>query len=225
MIPVLAALLIASEKRENKADCYKKISQWYWSAVFTISYSSAADTQMTAHYIDMNLWFDDDEQTPRVVLEARRDIGSLDLKGVQSSSSAIYKGILSLLALEGSNDFEKNQSLEFSPNNEKDHIFPKSVSVGFSKNKHIESVLNMTWLSKETNNRKRDKKPSVYIPDFVQAKYADNVEDFKKVLSTHLIDEKAFDYLAGDNFENFIDVNETKFVALFTKCDVENRKN
>lgn len=217
MIPVLAALLVVSEKKENKADCYKKISQWYWSAVFTNAYSSAADTQMTAHYIDMNLWFDDDEQTPRVVLEARRDIGNLDLKEVKSSSSAVYKGILSLLALEGSNDFEKNQSLELSPNNEKDHIFPKSVSVGFAKNKHIESVLNMTWLSKETNNRKRDKKPSVYIPDFIQAKYANNDEDFKKVLSTHSIDEKAYDYLVSDDFENFIDTRERNFKKVIKK--------
>jgi len=208
MIPALAALVVTASKKENKADCHKKIQQWYWSAVFTNAYSSGADTQMTADYIDMSLWFDDDAQVPRVVLEARRDINTLSLRGISSSGNAVYKGVLSLVALEGANDFEKNQSLELARSNDKDHIFPKASSSGFAKHKHLESVLNMTWLSKDTNIRKKAKRPSEYIPEFVKEKYSGNAEEFKKVLATHFIDENAYNALVKDEFDAFLDTRE-----------------
>ncbi len=208
VIPVLAALITTAKKKVNQAECFAKIRQWYWSALFTNSYSSGADTQMTADFVDVSLWFNDDEQIPRIVIEARRGIDNLNLKEITSSGNAVYKGVLSLLALEGAKDFETNLSLEFSRGNDKDHIFPKAQSVGFSKYKPVESVLNMTWLSRETNNRKRAKKPSQYLPEFIKEKYSDDENLFKNVLATHFIDDKAYGYMILDDVENFLDTRE-----------------
>lgn len=207
-IPILAALMHDAEKKENKPDCYSKIKMWYWSAVFTNAYSYGVDTQMSADYKDVNLWFDDDSQIPRVVLEARREVPSLDLKIVTSSGNAIYKGVMSLIALEGAYDFETNLSLDLSRNNDKDHIYPKASGSGFSKNKYIESVLNMTWLSDETNNRKRAKKPSEYVMEFIDEKYSKDEKIFKNILKTHFINEQTFEFLKSDKLDEFINSRE-----------------
>jgi hypothetical protein len=53
--------------------------------------------------------------------------------------------------------------LENAPNNDKDHLFPVKE---FGNKRDINSVLNITWMSDETNrNIKRYEKPSVYIPN------------------------------------------------------------
>ncbi len=208
MLPVLAALLHVAASKSDKAACYGKIRQWYWSAVFTNAYSSAAESQMTADYTDVILWFNDDSQLPRVVQDARRDMATLGLKQVDSGSDAVFKGVFSLLALKGAKDFEKNLPLEFSRDNEKDHLFPKAASSGFSKSPHVWSILNMTWLSDATNGRKTNKKPSEYIAEFIKEKYGGNEDAFKKVLESHYIDDAAYGCLIADDLDGFLAARE-----------------
>lgn len=218
VIPVLAALLTVAKKKSNKAACFAKVKQWYWSSVFTNAYSSGVDSQMSADFVDVSLWFDDDEQIPRVVREARKTVPGLDLQAVAASGNAIYKGVLSLLALRGSKDFETDLTLEFSPSNDKDHIFPKAPSAGFAGYKGVESVVNMTWLSKETNNRKRAKRPSVYIPEFIHERYADDSQRFQEVAATHLIDRTAYHYLLEDSAESFMAAREKNIKRHIQSC-------
>jgi hypothetical protein len=204
MVPVLAALLNEAGRRENKAVCYEKIRQWYWSAVFTNAYSSGADTQMTADFKDVVTWFDDETSIPRVVRQARKEVDSLDLLEITQAGNAIYRGVLCLIAMQGAYDFESGLTLENSRENDKDHIFPRSVSHGFGRHPNVESVLNMTWLSKATNIRKSAKKPSAYIPDFITAKYNGDELAFKEKLKGHFIDDEAYDCLAKDDFDGFV---------------------
>lgn len=204
MIPVLAALLNVAESRENKAICYGKIKQWYWSAVFTNAYSSGAESQMTADFKDVTLWFDDDTNLPRVIRAARKNIDGLDLIEIKQTSNSLYRGTLSLLAIKGSEDFESGQKLENSRKNEKDHIFARSIRGGFGDNPNIDSVVNMTWLSKETNVRKSMKKPSVYIPEFIKVKYGGDKDKFRSVLESHYINDEVYVHLSNDNFAEFL---------------------
>jgi len=206
MIPVLAALLDEAGRRENKAVCYEKIKQWYWSAVFTNAYSSGADTQMTADFKDVVVWFDDETNIPRAVRQARKVIDNLDLLEITQSGNAIYRGVLCLIAMQGAFDFETGLALENSRENDKDHIFPHSVNHGFGKHPNVESILNMTWLSKATNIRKSAKKPSVYIPEFITARYSGNESAFKEMLYGHFIDDEAYGCLIKDDFDGFVAV-------------------
>src|SRR3989344_5978861 len=66
----------------------------------------------------------------------------------------------------------------------------------------------MTWLSNETNNRKRAKKPSEYIREFISEKYDGEVSEFKKILRSHFIDDTAYDSLVKDDFDGFISARE-----------------
>ena len=74
MIPILAALLKEINSRDNKAECFSKVRTWYWSAVFTNSYSSAVDSQLTADFKEMREWFDSDTKVPRTVNQMRSEL-------------------------------------------------------------------------------------------------------------------------------------------------------
>lgn len=204
MLPVITALLKVIENKDNKAECYKKLNKWYWSAVFTNAYSSAADSQMTQDFKELRTWFDKDSEIPKTIIQMTRELSNIDLRDIQAKSNAKYRGIMSLLALEGAKDFDTSQTLENARNNDKDHLFPKSFKFGFGSNKFINSILNMSWMSEDTNRKiKRFKKPSVYVKEFIKEKYQ-NEEEFKNILKTHLINEIGHDCLLSDDFEKFI---------------------
>ena len=218
MIPVLTALLKIIDTKDKKAECYKKLNRWYWSAIFTNAYSSAADSQMTQDFKEVRNWFDDEEKVPKTIIQMTREISNLYFRDIQSKSNAKYRGIMSLIALEGAKDFDTSQTLENARGNDKDHIFPKSFNFGFGSNKHIHSVLNMTWMSESTNRKiKRYKKPSSYVDEFVKSKYNNDKNQFFEVLKSHFISQKAFDYLIEDKFEEFISEREDKILSKIKK--------
>lgn len=126
----------------------------------------------------------------------------LNLRDVRTKGSALFKGVLSMLALEGAQDFDTKQVLENAPNNDRDHIFPIAK---FGSEKDLASVLNMTWMSGETNRHiKGYKKPSVYIQKFIEDKYAGNESEFLEMLKTHMINSTAYNFMKKDDFEGFI---------------------
>lgn len=211
MLPILAALLKEIERRENKSECYKKLDIWYWSSVFSNAYSSSVDSRLTQDFKEMLEWFKDDNKIPRGIIVARREIMTIDFRDVQSHGSAMFKGILSMLALNGAKDFDTELTLENAKVNHLDHIFPKGKRAGFSDYSDIDSILNITWMSKRTNEKiKECKKPSVYIKEFINdSKYKERTEqDFKEILKTHFINDKAYEHMLNDNFEGFIETRQ-----------------
>lgn len=205
-IPILAALLKEISNRDNKIECNEKLKIWYWASVFSNAYAGAVDTQLTIDFREMREWFDDDKRTPRTVEIARGKVGSsrfhADLVETRSKGSAIYKGVLSLVALEGAHDFNTGQTLENARGNDKHHIFPRSE---FQSERFINSILNMTWMSEETNRKLIvDQRPSKYIRSFIEEKYGGNQNTFIKALNSHLINNAAYEHLLQDNFEGFI---------------------
>lgn len=212
MLPVITALLKVIEDKDNKAECYKKLNKWYWSAVFTNAYSSAADSQMTSDFKELKIWFDNDSEIPKTIVQMTKELSTIDFRDIQAKSNAKYRGIMSLLALEGAKDFDTSQTLENARNNDKDHLFPKSFIFEFGSNKFINSILNMSWMSEDTNRKiKRFKKPSVYAREFIKEKYC-NEEEFKTVLKSHLINERSYDYLISDEFEKFINERQKTII-------------
>ena len=73
------------------------------------------------------------------------------------------------------------------------------------KNPQINTILNQTWLSAETNRKILGaKKPSKYIQEFINDKYNGDTSKFKEVLSTHFINDEAYDLMLKDDFNGFI---------------------
>lgn len=200
-IPILASLLKEIEGRSNKVECNNKLDIWYWSSIFGESYSGAVDSQLTTDFREMKKWFEGNE-IPRIVERIRREYkATTNLRDIQSTSNATFRGILSLIALKGGVDFNTNRSLENARTNDKHHIFPKAPF----KNPRVNTVLNYTWLSGETNRKiVGAKRPSIYIREFIKEKYDGNESKFKEVLSTHFINNDAYDLMLIDDFDGFI---------------------
>jgi len=204
MIPILTSLIkemdVAFKDKTKK--CYDKIGNWYWTSVFSNAYSSAADSQKTSDHKDMLNWFKTDDEIPRGISKFRFNFQNLDLKSVEQRSNAMYKGVLCLIALKGGNDFDKNRSVA-DKKYDQDHIFPKSK---FGDSENVNSILNITWLTKDTNSRiKNAKLPSIFVKQTIDEKYNKDEKDFLETLKTHFINEQAYEHIQNDEFEEFLD--------------------
>lgn len=215
-LPMLAALLARLSQSPNEAAGHKKIHEWYWSAAVTAAYSSGADGQMASDFKEVTLWFDNDNAVPSVVLDARNKLVGINLLDTDEQSSVLYKATLSLVALAGAKDFATGENLENARENQKDHMFPKSPTIGFGKHKNVDSVLNMTWMSGQTNMLiKKAKKPSEYVPLFIAEDFGQKEALFVECLKSHLVDGLAYDALKADDFDAFLSVRQSQIKKSF----------
>lgn len=206
MVTMSSALLKEIDARSDKDRCFRKMDMWYWASVFTNAYSGSVDSTMSAHYKELLSWFDDESQVPGVVNQARREVDSMDLTKIRQHGNVVYKGILSLLMLEHAKDFAEKKEVGHAPSYQKHHIFPKGCPVS-GPAYLIDSILNITWLTKGTNQRiTKAKQPSTYLEELLAEKYDGNVEELLEVLKTHFIDRTAYEYMLKDSegFEQFL---------------------
>ena len=208
MIPVLTSLLkeVESKFKDVQKKCLDKLKNWYWSSVFSLAYSSAVDSKKTSDFKEMIEWFANDELIPKSIKKFRSDYRILlDLKNVEQQSNAIYRGVLCLIAIKDGNDFDKNTSV-MNRKNHKDHIFPRST---FSNYENINSILNMTWLTTDTNQRiKKARSPSVFLKDTIHNKYDQDEKAFLETLECHFINYEAYKCMKENNFPKFIEERE-----------------
>jgi len=118
------------------------------------------------------------------------------------------------LALEGAKDFDTNQELRAARDNDKDHLFPRSKKHGFGSHKDVESILNITWMSKATNRRiKRYRNPSEYLKWFIANRYNNEENEFTKNLETHLVSKTAYESMLRNDFESFLNKREELIIS------------
>lgn len=204
-LPMISALTIKAAEFQNHQDIFRKIHQWFWSSCLISAYSSSVDAQMASDFKELILWFSQEDAIPNIIMKARNSLSTMSFIDANEQSSALYKSILSLIALKGAKDFVTSRNLENARENQKDHLFPRSNYLGFGKNKNIDSVLNMTWMSSDTNMFiKRAKKPSEYISLFIKNYYNQQEQKFIDVLDTHFIDDSCLQFMKDDNFDNFL---------------------
>ena len=157
-------------------------------------------------------WFSNDQSIPKSIKRFRLDYPLLiDLYNVEQKTNAIYRGILCLIAIKGGYDFDNNRSI-INQDYERDHIFPTSK---FKKYENINSILNITWLTPDTNNRiKRAKSPSAFLKETLRIKYDNNEKEFLQTLESHFINHEAYQYMMQNNFEKFINEREKTILSL-----------
>ena len=208
-LPVLMALLKKKDDIKNvrKEELDKKIDNWYWSAVLTNAYSKSSETQMARDIKEVENWFENNDEAPDVVKRARDDWESNEamqhLKNdvTYKRQNSTFKAIICLIGLRGAKDYISRNDYGGRVNNDIDHIFPESK---YRDNEYVDSILNLTLLSKNTNIYKRNKLPSEYINYFVSNYYSKSEEDFKEILKTHFINDEAYEAMKDDNFEAFL---------------------
>lgn len=72
-------------------------------------------------------------------------------------------------------------------------------------------------ISKETNRRIKDKKPSEYLADMV--KKLGSIEKTRAVLASHFIDDAGYDAMSNDDYDAFILARERMIVKeILLRC-------
>lgn len=198
----LAVLLHAVEQRRGGESMFRMVDTWYWSNVFTQRYDSAVDTKSHQDMKDF-LQLVDEGTSPGWM--QRISVDGLDLN-VDEPRSAVYRGLMCLVVMKGARDFINGQAANLK-SCEDDHIFPQAK---FSENPNVNSILNRTLISPESNKIKDDKRPSEYLP-LLLAKHGGNEFALRKTLESHFINEGALEAMRQDNIEAFLESRQREF--------------
>lgn len=204
MLVPLATIIdfVTTGKLETKEN-YDRIDRWYWAAVFSNRYDQAVDTTSASDFITLKDWISGESKAPDFIKEF--NFGTVDLD-IDKQSSAIYRGVISMIVLNGALDFKTGQPPQFGKEKiQDDHIFPKSVYKDHC-------IVNRTLIS--TNAEKSDKKPSEY---FKRKLGEHGKEKFKMILESHIIPEDALDCLLNDDLQTFIEKRKQAIISNLRK--------
>lgn len=173
---------------------------------------------MASDYKEVKNWFIDDGAIPEYVRIARQLIETtdFDLKTTDRASSALYKGVLCLIAKEGARDFLNGNPPEFSLLNDH-HIFPKSKANQYQEGKFINSILNRTLIAESTNkNYIKAKTPPEYIEKISKDQNI-NQNVLASRFTSHFIDKSAFESLLQNDLSKFFQIRDSIIRAALKK--------
>lgn len=201
IVPAFSAALQAAG-RASHSDRLKanfKVRDWYWASVFTNRYSGSVESTAARDVLEVTKWIDDDNARPHVITEFSTRLDDLDLRDEKRIGQATYNGVLNLLILNGARDWMSNR-----PPNADDvddhHIVPKSWGRANHLGSRIDSILNRTLLSSETNRKIiGSQHPNRYLDTWMKEEKNESL--VRETLRTHLISDDAFDILLRDPFE------------------------
>ena len=203
MLVPLAVLLEAVETHKGGKEMYDKLDKWYWASVFTQRYDSAADTKTYQDVREIKCWLEGGNP-PEWLTNLSVDRIDVD---VDEPRSAVYRGLMCLIVLEGAKDFITGQPANLNECDD-DHIFPRAK---FKNERNIDSILNRTLISTQSNKRKGNKKPSEYLPLFRQS-HGNDEKRLLETLQSHLISPEAYEAMQRDNFQSFIKARRQTFI-------------
>jgi hypothetical protein len=125
----------------------------------------------------------------------------------------VYLGHPALVALKGAKDFQADDSIEFHTL-EDHHIFPKAYL-----RKHIgsdgetlpasliNSIVNRTLISAQTNRRISRSSPSKYVEKLVPTDHC------AEIMGSHFIDADGLEAMESDNYDMFVDARELSLMT------------
>ena len=181
----------------RRLDALRKVRHWYWASVFTNRYSGAVESTSARDFQDLRQWFDSDLAEPGLIEEFRERFRGLDLRKETRRGTSVYNGIFNLIVLRGARDWITGTS-PMHDDLDDHHIVPKSWGKNESPPTSIDSILNRTPLSADTNrNVIRNRLPNEYLPELIEANSEVGV---RATLESHLIAPVAFDILLRDPF-------------------------
>jgi hypothetical protein len=209
ILPAFAALQVEAGQlpAEQRLDAQRKIRLWYWASVFTNRYSGAVESTAAQDYREIKTWYVDDNAEPGSISEFQRDIGNLDLRRETRRGTSVYNGVFNLLVLNGARDWISGNAPQHGDLDDH-HIVPKSLGSEYALSTSIDTILNRTPLTSETNREViRDRLPNEYLPELIATNGKDEV---MRILESHFISARAFEILMKNpftpsDFEKFIE--------------------
>ncbi len=220
ILPVFAALNMTAGKQpaSTRLDAFNKVKRWYWASVFTKRYGSAVATTTARDYREVGAWMEGGP-IPDAISSFLPSSENLRLREFTRQNAAIYNGVINLIVLRGAKDWYTGQD----PNPEDvddHHIIPKSWGRKHGLGNAIDTVLNRTPLSSDTNRSVIGSSlPHEYLPDLIAKNGEDKVRD---IFESHLIPREAFDILLNQNPftpKDFMDFTEAREHAIRSAID------
>ncbi|MCB9903806.1 MAG: DUF262 domain-containing protein [Planctomycetes bacterium] len=199
ILPAFASLLatVRALPSSRQLDAQRKLRHWYWASVFTVRYSGSVESTTSRDYLDVKLWFEDDDVEPGLIAEFAARFRSLDLRGEVKRGTSVYNGIFNLLVLGKACDWATGAAPQHDDLDDH-HIVPKSWGQKQKLGKAIDTILNRTPLTAGTNRKViRDRLPNAYLPELIEANGESLV---RATLESHCISPAAFDILMRDPF-------------------------
>lgn len=232
LVPVLAALRAEIDARKLGEGPRTDLRHWYWCNVFLERYSSAVESKSRKDYAEMLAHWTDGKPEPAVFGDARVRIGAdgFTVRDSASYAAAIYSGIFCLLALQRARDWRRGESIQLQDLQDH-HIFPQAYlrRHELTKRIRVNSIVNRTLISDETNNKIKDKAPADYL---------NNVEIFpsrpiESLLEPHFLTKNAVDIMKqakedvsnetmDEIYDRFLRAREEGIIAAIRKaCGLE----
>ena len=199
ILPVFAALqtVLSRLPAPRQLDAQRKLRHWYWASVFTNRYSGAMESTSARDYLDMRAWFDDESAEPGLIAEFGVRFKSLDLHRETKRGTSVYNGIFNLLVIRGARDWMTGTVPQHDDLDDH-HIVPKSWGKEKGLGTAIDTVLNRTPLTADTNRKViRGRLPNQYLPELIAASGETSV---RATLESHFISPVAFDILLREPF-------------------------
>lgn len=199
ILPAFAALQVAARQlpANCQLDAQRKIRYWYWASVYTNRYSGSVESMSARDYLDVKAWFEDDVAEPALIAEFRARFKALELRRETKRGASVYNGIFNLLVLRGARDWMTGNVPQHGDLDDH-HIVPKSWGKEQKVGTIIDSILNRTPLTAETNRKViNDRLPNEYLPELIAANGESTV---RAILESHFISPAAFDILSRDPF-------------------------
>ncbi|GIX46088.1 MAG: hypothetical protein KatS3mg131_0299 [Candidatus Tectimicrobiota bacterium] len=203
MLVPLAAVLHVLKQRGAGEDAYRKVDRWYWASVLSQRYDSAVDTKSYQDVRDMRRWVEENFEPDWLESVAAETVDF----GVEEPRAAVYRGLMCLIARQGARDFLTGQPADLHTCQD-DHIFPRRYGA--------ETILNRTLISKETNNRKRDKSPSAFLRECL-AGHGNDESRLRATLRSHFIREDAYQAMQRDDLQDFLACRQRALTAAVGK--------
>ena len=208
ILPAFAALQSHAKTLppSRQLTAHRRIRHWYWASVFNNRYSGSVESTSARDFLDVKAWIEDDDAEPAFVLEFTNQFRSLDLRKQIKRGTSVYNGVFNLLIVCGARDWVTGRVPQYGDLDDH-HIIPASWGAEHIKGGQINSILNRTPLTADTNrNVIRDRPPNEYLPEWIQANGENTV---RAILESHLISPAAFAILlrvpfGPDDFEAFI---------------------
>lgn len=200
ILPAFSALQtqVQTLPANRQLDAQRKIRHWYWASVFTNRYSGSVESTTSRDFLDVKAWFDDDNAAPGLLEEFRTRFRSLDLRKELKKGTSVYNGIFNVLVMRGAKDWMTGKVPMYDELDDH-HIVPKHWGKEAGLGSGIDTILNRTPLTADTNRKVIGKKlPNEYLPGLIKA---NGEKAVRSTLATHYISAEAFDILLRDPFK------------------------
>ncbi|MEZ5246313.1 MAG: DUF262 domain-containing protein [Acidimicrobiales bacterium] len=227
ILPAFASLQAAAKDlpANRQLDAQRKVRHWYWASVFTNRYSGSVESTAARDYQEVQRWFQDDAAEPSVIAEFRGRFRSLDLRREVKRGTSVYNGIFNLLVLRGARDWMTGNVPQHGELDDH-HIVPKRWGRDHSLGSSIDTILNRTPLTADTNrNVISDRLPNEYLTDLIEQNGESTV---RATLESHFISPIAFDILrrepfGPEDFAQFLDERQRTIQAAIEDLLIKER--